>query len=134
MIKEQKDFYIDGKWAKPFQTNDLEVVDPSTEEICAIISIGSENDTNDAVKAARNSFDSWGNTPKEKKLELLNNLLKIYIDRSAEMAEAISKEMGAPKDWSINQQSKSGEDHIKTFIDNYKKFKFENYLNEDQGN
>ena len=57
----------------------------------------SENDTNDAVKAARNSFESWWNTPKEKKLELLNNLLKIYINRSAEMAEAISKEMGAPK-------------------------------------
>ena len=134
MIKEKKDFYINGEWVKPFQTNDLEVVDPSTEEICAIISLGSENDTNDAVKAARNSFESWWNTPKEKKLELLNNLLKIYINRSAEMAEAISKEMGAPKDWSINQQSKSGEDHIKTFIDNYKKFKFENYLNEEQGN
>ena len=118
MIEEKRDFYIDGEWVKPFQTNDLEVVDPSTEEICAVISLGSEKDTNDAVKAAKNSFENWWNTPKEKKLELLNNLLKIYINRSAEMALAISKEMGAPKNWSINEQSKSGEDHIKTFIDN----------------
>ena len=50
------------------------------------------------------------------------------------MAKAISTEMGAPKDWSINQQSQSGEDHIKTFIDKYKKFEFENYLDEDKGN
>ena len=134
MIEEKRNFYIDGEWVKPFQTNDLEVIDPSTEEICAIISLGTEKDTNDAVMAAKNSFESWWRTNKEKKLELLNNLLQIYIKRSSEMAEAISKEMGAPKDWSINEQSQSGEDHIKTFINNYKNFEFENYLNEEQGN
>ena len=134
MIEEKRDFYIDGQWVKPSQINDLEVIDPSTEEVCAIISLGSNKDTDDAVKAAKNSFESWWGTSKEKKIELLNNLLEIYMRRSSEMAEAISKEMGAPKDWSINQQSQSGEDHIKTFINNYKKFKFENYLNEDEGN
>ena len=134
MIEEKKNFYINGEWVKPSQINDLEVINPSNEEICAIISLGSEKDTNDAVKAAKNSFESWWNTTKEKKLELLNNLLEIYIKRSSEMAEAISKEMGAPKDWSINEQSQSGEDHIKTFINNYKKFEFESYLNEEQGN
>ena len=134
MIEEKRDFYIDGQWVKPYQINDLEVIDPSTEEVCAIISLGSNKDTDDAVKAAKNSFESWWGTSKEKKIELLNNLLEIYMRRSSEMAEAISKEMGAPKDWSINQQSQSGEDHIKTFINNYKKFKFENFLNEEEGN
>ena len=134
MIEEKKDFYINGNWVKPSQINDLEVIDPSTEEVCAIISLGSQKDTNDAVKAAKNSFEVWWGTSKEKKIELLNNLLQIYKKRSLEMAEAISKEMGAPKDWSINEQSQSGEDHIKTFINNYENFKFENYLNEEQGN
>ena len=134
MIEEKKDFYINGNWVKPTQKNDLEVIDPSTEEVCAIISLGSEKDTDDAVKAAKNSFEVWWGTSKEKKIELLNNLLEIYKKRSLEMAEAISKEMGAPKDWSINEQSQSGEDHIKTFINNYENFKFENYLNEEQGN
>ena len=124
MIEEKRDFYIDGQWVKPYQINDLEVIDPSTEEVCAIISLGSNKDTDDAVKAAKNSFESWWGTSKEKKIKLLNNLLEIYIRRASEMAEAISKEMGAPKDWSRNQQSQSGEDHIKTFINNYKKFKF----------
>ena len=134
MIEEKKDFYINGNWVKPSQKNDLEVIDPSTEEVCAIISLGSEKDTDDAVKAAKDSFEVWWGTSKEKKIELLNNLLQIYKKRSLEMAEAISKEMGAPKDWSINEQSQSGEDHIKTFINNYENFKFENYLNEEQGN
>ena len=134
MIEEKRNFYINGQWVKPSQINDLEVIDPSTEAVCAIISLGSEKDTDVAVKAAKNSFESWWGTSKEKKLELLNNLLEIYKKRSLDMAEAISKEMGAPKDWSINEQSQSGEDHIKTFINNYKKFKFENFLNEEEGN
>ncbi len=134
MMEEKRDFYIDGSWVKPSKRNDLEVIDPSTEEVCAVISLGSESDTNLAVEAANNSFLSWWKMPKNKKLELLNNLLNIYISQSSKMADAISKEMGAPKDWSLNQQSQSGEDHIKTFINKYKEFEFENYLDKEKGN
>jgi len=134
MIEQKKNFYIDGQWVKPSKPNDFEVIDPSTEEICAIISLGSESDTNHAVNAAKNSFLAWWNTSKEKKLELLNNLLNIYQKRSLDMAQAISLEMGAPKDWSINEQSQSGEDHIKTFINQFQNFEFENYLDQEKGN
>ena len=71
---------------------------------------------------------------KEEKLKLLNNLLKIYINRSNEMAEAISIEMGAPIDWATEQQSKSGEDHIKNFINTYSNFNFEKYYDKEAGN
>ena len=134
MIEQKKNFYIDGQWVKPAKSNDFEVIDPSTEEVCAIISLGSESDTNLAVEAAKKSFSAWWNTSKEKKLELLNNLLNIYQKRSSDMAKAISLEMGAPKDWSINEQSQSGEDHIKTFINQFQNFEFENYLDEEKGN
>ena len=45
MIEEKRNFYINGQWVKPSQINDLEVIDPSTEAVCAIISLGSEKDT-----------------------------------------------------------------------------------------
>ena len=86
MIRQKKNFYINGSWIKPTKPNDLE------------------------------------------------SLLSTYIKRSDEMAEAISIEMGAPKDWSINQQSQSGEDHIRTFIGKFKNFEFDSYLNEEEGN
>ena len=134
MIEEKKNFYIDGQWMQPSTPNNFEVIDPSTEEVCAIISLGSESDTNLAVEAAKKSFSAWWNTSKEKKIEILNNLLNIYQKRSSDMAQAISLEMGAPKDWSINEQSQSGEDHIKTFINQFQNFEFENYLDEEKGN
>ena len=134
MIRQKREFYINGEWIKSTKANDLEIIDPSTEEVCAVISLGSNEDVNIAVQAAKNSFLSWWNTPKDKKIKLLENLLNIYISRSDEMAEVISIEMGAPKDWSINEQSQSGEDHIRTFIDKYKNFEFDNYLNKEKGN
>mgnify|MGYP006097306999 CR=1 FL=1 len=131
---DKKKFYINGEWVNPHLPNDLEVINPSNEEVCAIISLGGTIDTNDAVNASRDAFISWSNTPKKKKLELLKNLLNIYIKRSDEMAQAISIEMGAPIDWATEQQSKSGEDHIRNFIKIFTDFNFESYYDKDVGN
>ena len=49
---DKRNFYINGKWTAPSKTNDFEVINPSYEEPCAVISLGSAEDTNLAVKAA----------------------------------------------------------------------------------
>ncbi len=48
---DRRQFYIDGAWAPPAEPNDALVIDPSTEQACAVISLGSQADTN-AVDAA----------------------------------------------------------------------------------
>ena len=67
-IESKKQFYINGEWVDPVNKNDFEVINPSNEEVCAIISLGSQADTDAAVKAARDSFLSWWHTPKERKI------------------------------------------------------------------
>ena len=42
---EKRDFYINGAWVAPAQAHDFEVIDPSTEEACAVISLGDKADT-----------------------------------------------------------------------------------------
>ena len=127
-------FYINGDWVNPVHPNEFEVINPSNEEVCATISLGTQTDTDSAVKAARDAFIPWWKTSRKEKLKLLNTLLDIYIKRSDEMAKAISTEMGAPIDWATEQQSKSGEDHIRNFIKTYSEFNFEHYYNEEAGN
>ena len=39
---DKRSFYINGSWVEPQITNDFNVIDPSTEEPCAVISLGSE--------------------------------------------------------------------------------------------
>ena len=54
MIKKTN-FYINGQWVAPEKSNDFAVIDPSTEEQCAVISLGNQEDTDAAVQAARNA-------------------------------------------------------------------------------
>ena len=131
---DKRKFYINGKWVNPLASKDFEVINPSNEEIFAIISLGDITDTNAAVEAAKKSFVSWSKTSKEKKITLLENLYEVYKSRWNEMSEAISLEMGAPIDWATEEQSSSGADHIKSFIQTLKNFEFEKYFSEDSDN
>ncbi|XDA98611.1 aldehyde dehydrogenase family protein [Sulfitobacter sp. LCG007] len=121
----KRDFYIDGKWVAPAQANDLEVIDPSTEEACAIISLGGQADTDAAVAAAKAAFESFSQTTKEERLALLEKLLEAYNARAEDMAKAISMEMGAPIDWSRNEQVTSGSWHLEGFINAFRDFELE---------
>jgi len=133
MIKK-KQFYINGKWVDPINPNELEVIDPSNEEVCAIISLGDSEDTNLAVESAKKAFPMWSSTSKEERIKLLNNLYDIYKSRWNKMAESISIEMGSPIDWSIEEQSSSGANHIKNFIKTLTNFEFESAFNSESNN
>ena len=131
---DKRNFYINGKWVKPFKTNDLEVINPSNEEPFAIISLGSKEDTDAAVKAAKNAFINWKETSKKERINLLEKLLKIYKKRFNEMAEAMSMEMGSPIDFAISTHASSGQAHLEDFILRLKEFKFEEHFNSKSNN
>ena len=130
----KKQFYINGNWVDPVNPNDLDVINPSTEEVCAVISLGSKEDTNKAVKAAKLAFTTWKDTSKKERIDLLEKLLEIYKKRSGEMANAISLEMGAPMDWSTDVQTASGQSHLEDFILRLKEFNFDRKFNENSNN
>jgi len=131
---DKKQFYINGQWVDPIKPNDLEVINPSNEEACAIISLGDSADTDSAVDAANNAFSSWSKTLKEERINLIERLYEIYKSRWNDMAESISEEMGAPLDWANQEQSSSGAEHIKNFIKTLKKFEFESLFDEESDN
>ena len=131
---DKKNFYINGKWVKPSKSNDFEVINPSNEEPFAVISLGSREDTDAAVKAAKNAFVNWKETSKEERISLLEKLLKIYKKRFNEMAEAMSKEMGSPIDYAISTHAASGQAHLEDFILRLKEFNFEENFNTKSNN
>ena len=131
---DKRKFYINGQWVDPKTKKDFDVINPSTEESFAIISLGTKADVNLAVKSAEFAFQTWKETSKKDRLELIENLLKIYKKRSSEMADAISKEMGAPIDWAKDVQTASGEAHIADFIKRLKQFNFEEQFDSKSNN
>ncbi|MFV1491682.1 aldehyde dehydrogenase family protein [Phaeobacter sp. JH18-32] len=122
---EKRDFYINGQWVAPAAPNDFEVIDPSTEAPCAVISLGSAADTDAAVAAAKAALPGWMATPVEERIALVEKLIEIYESRTEDLAQAMSIEMGAPIDMARTQQAGAGSWHLRNFIKAAKAFSFE---------
>ena len=122
---DKRQFYIDGKWVAPATPDDLEVINPATEEPCAVISLGAAADVDRAVTAARAAFETFAQTSSADRLGLLRTLQEIYDRRYDELAATISLEMGAPIDMAKRAQAATGKRHIATIIDSLEHFEWE---------
>ena len=127
---DKKKFYINGQWVKPNCSEEIKVIDPATEENCAVITLGNKDDVNDAVNAAKKAYSSWAFSSKEERIKLLEKLYENYKKRWADIANAITIEMGAPKDFATKLQAGTGSAHLKSFIRYLKNFEFEKPLGE----
>lgn len=121
---EKRDFYIDGRWVAPAAPRDCAVIDPSTEDVCAVISLGDAADTDAAVAAAKAAFPLWSQSTPAQRIEVVEGILAQYVRRKEEMAEAISLEMGAPIDMARNDQAECLPWHLKNFLTAFREMEF----------
>ncbi|TGQ77290.1 MULTISPECIES: aldehyde dehydrogenase family protein [unclassified Mesorhizobium] len=89
-------FYISGEWVDPVAPQTMDVINPSTEEPFAQISLGAAADVDKAVLAARRAFPAYSATSVAERVELLDQIANIYEQRLDEFAKIITLEMGAP--------------------------------------
>jgi aldehyde dehydrogenase (NAD+) len=124
-MKDCRQFYIDGKWAGPTQPHDFAVVNPATEEPIATITLGTAADVDKAVAAARKAFVSYSETSVDTRIALLRQIIEVYKSKMEEMAETISREMGAPLSLSRSAQAPSGMRHLVEIVNVLEHFQFE---------
>src|ERR1043166_939790 len=124
-MQERLQFYIDGKWVNPTTPKTIDVVNPATEEPFARISRGSKADVDKAVAAARKAFETFSKTTREERLALLGKIMQVYQTNYNEIAETISKEMGAPMWLSKAAQAATGMGHLAEAAKILKDYKFE---------
>lgn len=128
-MREYLKFYIDGQWVDPVTPKTLDVINPANEEVAGHISLGSEADVDKAVKAAQKAFETYSQTTREERIELLERIIVEYQKRYEDMAKAITEEMGAPSWLAQRAQAAMGIGHVQTAVEVLKNYKFE----EDRG-
>jgi len=121
-------FYINGEWVDPLGQERLDVINPSTEQVINQIAMGNAADADRAVQAAAQAFDSFSQTSKAQRIELLERIIASYQKFLPAMAEAISDEMGAPMPLANAAQAPSGLGHFMTTLQVLKDFEFEEDL------
>ncbi|HJM44834.1 MAG TPA: aldehyde dehydrogenase family protein, partial [Candidatus Poseidoniaceae archaeon] len=88
--------YINGEWVKATGNGIIEVVNPANEKIIGSVPVGSQDDVNAAVIAAKAAFPSWSTTSYEKRMEILNQLSAAIKEKTEDLAQTITAEVGTP--------------------------------------
>jgi aldehyde dehydrogenase (NAD+) len=122
-------FYIDGQWVAPAGGSLIDVINPATEEAVATIAAGGAADVDRAVAASRRAFESYSQTSREERLDLLGRIVSIYRKRTDELAEAISTEMGAPLAFARERHVPAGLGHLTRAIEVLKTYQFDETIN-----
>ena len=121
-------FYINGAWIEPSTSDRLEVINPATEQPIGEVAMGGVDDVDRAVKAAADAFDSYSQTSREERMELLGKIIAVYQTRLGDIAAQISEEMGAPKKLAAAAQAPIGLAHLMTTMNVLKDYEFEEDL------
>ncbi len=118
-------FYIDGAWVDPAMPATLGVQNPATEEIFARISLGSRQDVDRAVKAARRAFTSYSVTSVETRLGYLRKIIAGFKARLPELARTMTLEMGSPITFATERQATVALFHFEEVVRVLETYQFE---------
>ncbi len=124
-MRDYLKFYINGAWVDPVTPNSMAVINPATETAAGHISMGSAADVDRAVKAARAAFASYSQTSVDERVALLERIIAEYQKRYADMAAAITEEMGAPALLAQKAQAAMGSAHLQAALGVLKKYAFQ---------
>ena len=113
---EKRQHYVGGAWVASRDGREHHVVDPSTEEAAVAITLAGPGDVDAAVAAARAALPAWSATPVAERRALAERVVEQYRRREGDLAEAISREMGAPIDFSLASQATSFLWHAENFL------------------
>ncbi|MHB1999195.1 MAG: aldehyde dehydrogenase family protein [Solirubrobacteraceae bacterium] len=115
-VAHPEKLYIDGEWVDPSSSETLDVINPATEQPIATIALGDEQDVNRAVEAAKRAFESFSQTSKQERVDLLSRVIERYKARMEDIARAVSQEMGAPIGLARAAQAPAGLGHLKATL------------------
>ena len=116
--------YINGEWVESTGNETEDVINPATEEVIGTISMGTKEDLDRAVQAARDAFPTFSQTSKEERIELLENIAAEYEARKEEIIETITDELGSPVSISESVHYMMGYNHFSQAAESLKDISF----------
>ena len=87
--------YIGGEWV-PAGGETVDVTDSATEQVVGTVTLGTPDDVDRAVAAAREAFATWSQTPVEQRMEALGAIHAGLVARADEIAVLVAREVGMP--------------------------------------
>ena len=109
--------YINGQWIESKGTDKIQVIDPSTEEICGEVPCGNDEDVNAAVAAAKEAFKTWGESPASMRSDLIKKLSGKINENAQKIGELCALELGTPLQTSVAVHGGMGMGVVGSYVD-----------------
>ena len=100
-----RQLYVNGAWVPSASDEAIDVINPATEEVIDRVPAGSPDDVEAAVRAARDAFPSWAETPPAERAKYLAAAADLLTKRADEIARTIATDMGAPLQFALKVQT-----------------------------
>ena len=97
-LRKPKQLLIDGKWVPAKSGKTFETINPSNEEVLALVAEGDKADVDEAVKAARRAFDEgpWPSMNPHQRARLMFKIAELIDQHADELAEIETLDNGKP--------------------------------------
>ncbi len=129
-MKTCSSFYINGEWRSAGERPSINVINPASNTVVGSVFLGNQQDVDIAVAAARTAFESFSQTTREERIEILQRMATAYEARIDQMAAAICEEMGAPLESLCRSlQAPAGLWHIQSAIAALQEMELESNVN-----
>ncbi|MGZ4312570.1 MAG: aldehyde dehydrogenase family protein [Solirubrobacteraceae bacterium] len=87
---------IGGEWRQAAAHEEIEVVNPATEDVVDSVPSGSPEDVELAVATAQRAFGEWSRTDVEKRAAILGKAADLIHEHAKELAATLTSEQGKP--------------------------------------
>ncbi|MBB3274152.1 succinate-semialdehyde dehydrogenase/glutarate-semialdehyde dehydrogenase [Pseudomonas sp. OG7] len=87
---------IDGQWVQAENGQTIEVRNPATGELVALVPNGGERETQRAVAAAERAMKSWRKTLPKERSKVLRKLFDLMLENIDDLAKIMTAEQGKP--------------------------------------
>src|SRR3954466_3707208 len=87
---------IGGEWRAASAHEELEVVNPATEEAVAPVPAGSVDDGELAVPTPKRAFPEWSRTDVEHRAAILHKAADLLHENAKSLAQTLTSEQGKP--------------------------------------
>ncbi|WP_242123850.1 aldehyde dehydrogenase family protein [Sphingobium sp. Sx8-8] len=88
--------YIDGDWVASTGEGMQDIVDPSTGHVSGRLILGTAEDVERAVAAARRAFPGYARVGVQDRVALLHRIADLHEARVEDMAQAVTADIGMP--------------------------------------
>src|SRR3954447_10761611 len=86
--------YIGGAWVDATSGETFESTNPATGELIGVFPKSTVEDTDRAVEAAKDAYESWRLVPAPKRAEILFRVAQQFVEHKDELTELMVQEMG----------------------------------------